>query len=324
MEIFSVSNFDEAPAPLAAGTGMEAGQVPLTGDALGIAPGAPGGVPATGARLAPPIPASPGTSAVHITTGQSGPLAGPRRKNPVTGLETIIGDDQRVAITDSKNDPWRRICQLDLVGSQGVFKGTGWFAGPGTVITAGHCVHYAVFFGGWAETITVTPGRHQNEFPYGQSRSTRFSTLNLWIDGQSADFDIGCIHLDEPIGAATGCFEVQVLEDPALDGRMVNVSGYPTDKDLAKVQYHHANRVMQVTDRRIFYEIDTVSGQSGAPVWCQDGPADEPACVAIHAYGVPGTPVDLHITANSAPRIDRTIAALLSQWVAADNRRLGL
>ncbi|SNR44887.1 V8-like Glu-specific endopeptidase [Paracoccus sediminis] len=236
----------------------------------------------------------------------------------------MIGPDERQRIPDARADPWRRICQLDLKGPQGTFKGTGWLAGPATVVTAGHCVHFAPFFDGWADRIAVAAGRSGDDLPFGSIESDHFSTLNLWIDGQTADYDIAAVHLSEPLGLRTGSFPMDARADADLVGRLVNVSGYPTDKELATVQYHHANRVMQVTPRRLFYEIDTVSGQSGAPVWIQDGPGGPPVCVGLHAYGIPGTPIDLHITANSAPRFDDAVLAILRDWVRADCDRLGL
>lgn len=295
MEVFSVSNFASDPEPPVAEIDETApGPLQLAQEA--------GMVEETGARV-----------------------VGARVKNPVTGLETVIGDDERLPVVASDRDPWRRICQLDLIGPSSTFKGTGWFAGPATVLTAGHCVHYAPFFGGWANEIVVGPGRHRETFPFGTVRSKRFSTLNVWVDGQAADWDIGCIHLDAPLGTTAGKFALANLGDADLEGKLVTVSGYPTDKDQAKVQYCHANRVLKATERRIFYEIDTVSGQSGAPVFLEDvTDGGDPVCVAIHAYGVPGTPIDLHITANSAPRIDAKVAALIAAWVKADNARLGL
>ncbi len=257
-------------------------------------------------------------------TGFAPPATGARTRNPQSGLETVIGEDERLAIPDAALDPWRRICQLDLIGPLGTFKGTGWLAGPGSVITAGHCVHYATFFGGWATQITVSAGRGGDVHPFGQLTSAHFSTLNVWVDGQSADHDIACIHLDQPLGHKTGIFPCAIVDDAGLVGRRVNISGYPTDKDLAKVQYHHANQIMAVTARRLFYEIDTVSGQSGAPVWIQDSADTPPVCVGLHAYGVPGTPADLHIVANSAPRFDKEVLGIVSQWVAEDCARLGL
>ena len=297
MDLFSISNraFD-APAPeIPVPAPVEAGQ---------IAPSA----------LRGPIPA----------TGFPPPRPGPRARNPVTGLETVIGQDDRQRVPDAAADPWKRICQLDLIGPRGTFKGTGWLAGPATVITAGHCVHYPAFFGGWADRIVVAAGRTGDSFPFGKVESAHFSTLNVWIDGQAADHDIAAIHLSEPLGNRTGIFPVQQRDDADLVGRMVNVSGYPTDKELARAQYHHANRIMAVTPRRLFYEIDTVTGQSGAPVWAQDTAESPPVCVGLHAYGVPGTPIDLHITANSAPRFDNAVLGILRDWVQADCDRLGL
>lgn len=306
MQVFSISNFAEA-AP----GGVEAGA-------------APGGDPRAVA-LPPPAAFPPGDSRARIVPPDAPPPPpGQRRTNPETGLETVIGPDDRAAVAETDRDPWRRICQLDLRGPAGTFKGTGWFAGPATVVTAGHCLHYRPFFGGWAQEIVVAPGRHMDSRPFGTAASGRFSVLSPWFQTEAADYDIGCIHLDLPLGAATGHFAVVVADDAALEGAWVNVAGYPTDRDMARVAYHHANRIMALTPRRMFYEIDTASGQSGGPVWMQADPEAAPVCVGVHAYGVPGTPADLHIRANSAPRFDADIAAIVAAWVAADNRRCGL
>ena len=61
--------------------------------------------------------------------------------------------------------------------------------------------------------------------------------------------------------------------------------------------------IVRVSERRIFYETDTYGGQSGAPVWIHEMEQSPPLAVGVHAYGVGGTPADLGITANSAPRI---------------------
>lgn len=271
--------------------------------------------------MAPYPPSQPGPS---LATGFGRPLPGARTRNPATGLETVIGTDDRQRVPDASGEPWRRICQLDLIGPRGIFKGTGWLAGPATVVTAGHCVHYAPFFGGWADRIVVAAGRTGDSLPFGAIEAEHFSTLNVWRDGQAADYDLAAIHLSEPLGDRTGLFPMREFADVELIGRMVNVSGYPTDKELARTQYHHANGILAVTARRLFYEIDTVSGQSGAPVWIQDSQQATPVCIGIHAYGIPGTPIDLHITANSAPRFDAAVLAILHGWVREDCARLSL
>jgi hypothetical protein len=187
-----------------------------------------------------------------------------------------------------------------------------------------------------------------------------------WVEGEDPDFDIGCIHLDEPIGNQIGWFQVVALpadgypfnvgqledghrdlkcrkarprrfqlrkpealmlqsvppyvDTPAdeLQEYLVNISGYPGDRGAGAEQYHHRNRVLRVTARRLFYEVDTYGGQSGAPVWIHEDEQSPPIIVGIHAYGVGGTPQDWGISANSAPRIIPEVLDQIEGWVNED------
>jgi V8-like Glu-specific endopeptidase len=76
--------------------------------------------------------------------------------------------------------------------------------------------------------------------------------------------------------------------------------------------------VLSVTDRRLFYEVDTFGGQSGAPVWIHADENAPPVAVGIHAYGVGGTPANLGVVANSAPRIIPEVLEKLTEWVEQD------
>jgi len=251
-----------------------------------------------------------------VVKGRGGPIALP--------FETVIGRDERVRILDTDLVPWRMICALRMRGSTGAGAiGTGWFIGPKTVITAGHCVHHTHFFGGWASRIEVIPGLNgrgdeSDARPYGSVISERFSSVDRWVDKEDADFDIGCIHLDEPLGVRVGWFAVAALPPERLESFLVNVSGYPADRGAGAEQYHSRNRVLQVSERRLFYEVDTYGGQSGAPVWVHEDDDAPPLVVGIHAYGVGGTPADMGITANSAPRIIPEVLEKLTEWVEQD------
>ena len=273
-----------------------------------------------GARLTSVAPGAAGAAAQSVHD----PLISVGRAAPRPMPETVIGDDDRTRVPDSSATPWRRICQLDLKGPRGTFKGTGWIAGPATVVTAGHCVHYQPFFRGWADEIIVSPGRNDDLRPVAPQTATRFSTPDIWRDRSDRDHDIGCIHLETPIGDETGIFAFGVLPDAELLGLHVNIAGYPTDLDKARVQYHHASAIGATTERRLFYDVDTVAGQSGAPVFVQQHPDAPPLVVGVHAYGTPGTPAEMNLVANSAPRLNHDIFALISGWVADDNARLGL
>ena len=251
-----------------------------------------------------------------VASGKSGPIGSP--------LESVIGTDERVRILDTELSPWRRICALRMRAPSGAMAlGTGWFVGPKTLVTAGHCVHSTQFFGGWADTIEVIPGLigagpAATMRPFGSVSSTRFSSVDKWIESEDADFDIGCIHLEEPLGNTVGWFAVGVRPAEELTGFMVNISGYPGDRGNGNEQYHAVNRVLQVSDRRIFYDVDTFGGQSGAPVWIQETPDSAPVAVGVHAYGIGGTPGSFGITANSAPRIIPEVFDTISGWIEQD------
>lgn len=233
------------------------------------------------------------------------------------GLETVFGVDERVRILDTELDPWRMICALKMQGQNGSSAiGTGWLVGPRTIITAGHCVHSDLFFSGWAKRIEICPGRDGGEFPYKPAVSHRFSSVNRWIDQADPDFDIGCIHLDAPFEPSPGWFSIGALAPQELEGFYVNVSGYPSDRGMGMEQYHHRNRIVRVSERRVFYDIDTYGGQSGAPVWIHETDTAPPLVIGIHAYGLGGSPVGLE--ANSAPRIIPEVLEQIRRWVEAD------
>jgi len=236
------------------------------------------------------------------------------------GLETVLGVDERVRINETEKLPWRMIAALRLIPRPPLtssFIGTGWFVGPKTLLTAGHCVYSQSDFGGWIGKIEVSPGRNANKFPFKTVTAKRFSALEEWQESPKEDFDIGCIHLDEPVGDAVGYFKIASLSDGDLADNMVNVSGYPGDRGNGTQQFFHVNRVLRTAARRIYYDVDTYGGQSGSPVWYQDGPNDHPVAVAVHAYGVGATAPG--ITANSGPRLIPEVVATIQEWIKKDS-----
>lgn len=237
------------------------------------------------------------------------------------GLETVLGVDERVRISDTDKNPWRIIAALRLIPKPPLtssFIGTGWFIGPRTLLTAGHCVHSNSDFGGWIGAIDVSPGRNADKFPFGTVRATRFSALDAWQKNSDPDFDIGCIHLDQPLGQQVGYFKIASLSDEDLEDALLNVSGYPGDRGQGREQYFHMNRVLHASARRVYYDIDTYGGQSGSPVWHQASADSERVAVAVHAYGVGGTAANLGITANSGPRLTPEVVATVREWLQKD------
>ena len=224
--------------------------------------------------------------------------------------EAIIGQDDRVQIQATGSYPWRVHCSLRITardGSQWI--GTGWFCGPRTVITAGHCVFIknsgVAGRDGWVRSITVIPGRNGVTQPYGSVVSTDFRTVAAWGNSANHEYDYGAILLPTPLGNQTGWLGIGAYSDATLLATTANISGYPGDKP-AGTQWYHARRVTSVGVRKVYYDVDTVGGQSGSAVYRIFNGARH--AIAIHAYG--------GATSNSGTRITAEVYNNLMAWRA--------
>lgn len=220
--------------------------------------------------------------------------------------EVIIGPtDDRVRINPTTSYPWRAICALRIRTKTGKnYIGTGWFISPRTVMTAGHCV-YMHNEGGWAQSIEVIPALNGSSRPYGSCTSSAFRSVTGWTSGKKRDYDYGCIILPSScrLGARTGYFGFANKSDSFLKDKILNLSGYPGDKG-GNQQWFHAKKVKSLTARTIVYDIDTMGGQSGSPVWYKSGSARY--AVGVHTNG--------HSSGNSATRIISGVFNLMKSW----------
>jgi glutamyl endopeptidase len=219
--------------------------------------------------------------------------------------EVIIGTDDRVRISPTTSFPWRAICALRITARDGSrWIGTGWLVAPRTVITAGHCV-YMHAHGGWPKSIEVIPGLNDSQRPYGACTGTSFRSVVGWVNDKKREYDYGCIILprDCRLGDKTGVFGFAVKDNPYLTSAYLNLSGYPGDKG-GNQQWFMARKAKSVAPRVIYYEIDTMGGQSGSPVWVKVGNARY--AVGIHTNGL--------ITGNSATRIVQPVFNNIQAW----------
>jgi glutamyl endopeptidase len=220
-------------------------------------------------------------------------------------MENICGNDDRVQIYQTTEIPWRWICQLIITAADGAkYRCTGWFIGPHTVMTAGHCV-YMHDNGGWAKQIEVIPGMNADSRPFGSQVSTAFRSVVGWTKNKDWNFDYGAIILpNNNLGNKVGWFGFAVLTDSSLNNLLSNNSGYPGDKPFG-TQWFNAGRVTKITDRKFYYMIDTMGGQSGSPVWRLFN--GQRQAIGVHAYG--GCP-------NSATRITKAVFDNMVAWKA--------
>jgi V8-like Glu-specific endopeptidase len=228
---------------------------------------------------------------------------------PPPGLAEIVhGPDDRVRIQNTQESPWRMSASLLITArDNSTWIGTAWFIGPHTLMTAGHCV-YIKDSGvpgrdGWVKKINVMPGRNGTSLPYGSVTSTSFRTVTGWANNGDADYDYGAIILPNDLGQKTGWFGFGVYADADLTNTTGNLTGYPSDKPAGQ-QWYDWHKVASVSNRKVYYDIDTVGGQSGSAVYrIKDGGR---YAFAIHAYG--------HATVNSGTRISSPVFDNMVNW----------
>ncbi len=248
------------------------------------------------------------------------------KRHSRTGLLSVHGVDDRERISDTRLSPWSMICSLILFakdGRRGV--GTGWMAGPQTVITAGHCL-LSEKVGGWFDSIIVIPGRTPSRSPFGEARLRHrdgaFDVLPAWRElyKKSGDekkaADIGVIHLDRPLGQKTGWLSFAKVDDDRMQGHLVNIAGYPKDvhdrRPNGSELWWHADAISDLSDSVIGYVTDSGGGQSGAPVWIYENDGSKPIVAGVHAYGFDADAIDEE---NSGPRITDEVGRKILDWI---------
>ncbi|HCT75223.1 MAG TPA: serine protease [Micromonosporaceae bacterium] len=222
-------------------------------------------------------------------------------------MEVILGTDDRIRIKNTVKVPWRRYCALRIEFPTGaVYRGTGFFIGDRTLATAGHCV-YLQNQGGWARRIEVIPACNGTHRPFRSAFATTFKSTAGWTKNKVPAADYGAIIL--PAGAFPGQqfgrFGFKALPTQTLLAKPAVLAGYPGDKPFAEL-WGMRRKIKAATATNLIYDIDTMGGQSGAPVYVKDG--GKRYVVGIHNYGAS--------TGNSATRVTAEVVANFKKWGA--------
>lgn len=223
-------------------------------------------------------------------------------------LEAVLGNDERVKITSTKQYPWRLNASLLITAADNSqWLGTAWFISPRTLVTAGHCVCIknsgVEGRDGWVKKIQVMPARNGDVLPFGGMTATEFWTVQGWGNDGQENYDYAAIILPAAFPQDLGFYGFAVVTDDVLLASVANIAGYPSDKDKGTLWYDH-KPVGSVKPDKVYYAIDTAGGQSGACVYMvKDG---QRIGIAIHAYG--------GATSNSGTRISTPVFANLEAW----------
>lgn len=217
--------------------------------------------------------------------------------------EAIFGKDDREQVTDTSALPYHWLCALVITAGNGTrWFGTGWLAGPRVVVTAGHCV-FMPTQGGWVREVMVLPGRN-GVIAAPRISSSQLHSVEGWVVQGLPEHDYGAIILpNDALAPDWGYFGYGAIDDRELLESMVNIAGYPIDKEQGTV-WAQVNNLLSVSSSLLVYENDTFGGMSGCPVVRWDG--SDYLAVGIHNYG--------DLTGNRATRISKQVFDNINFW----------
>ena len=214
---------------------------------------------------------APECRGVYCHVGAEGGLGTDRARS------SIIGNDSRVKINNTRQYPYRAIALITFAAG----RCTGWLIDSNTVATAGHCVAPGNGRGFYPRSsYRISAGANGAARPYGSCTAKELWSNPNWVNKGLDTFDYAAIVLNCNVGNTVGWFgffsqAASLLNHPTI------ISGYPGDKPLT--QWRSTDKVRVSQAQRLFYQNDTLGGQSGAPVW--ENRPNGPFGSAIHAYG---------------------------------------
>ena len=152
---------------------------------------------------------------------------------------------------------------------------TGFIYAPDMVVTAGHCVFERDFEEipnnkQWATGIVVSPGRTNTVCPYGSCTASRLYTTRGWAEEKNDEFDYGAIKLDCSVGYKTGWLGLDWNGLTASSN--LTLIGYRglSDPMKPRSQLTMTAPPSKLETRIVYYEHDTLPGDSGAPLFTGD------------------------------------------------------
>lgn len=183
----------------------------------------------------------------------------------VADMDAVIGDDDRVMVTDTTLFPYRAVCYIESTKGN---TGTGAIIGRYRVLTCAHMfwdINTQTFYTG-----VVKPGYdagRANPTPYGTIGIKRVILSEAYMTSDNGEDDWCILELESPIGDQTGWFGV-TSTSTSLIGSDAVVNGYQGDLNAIYDirQWIAPGQITHWTTKGFRYTCDTWGGASGSPV----------------------------------------------------------
>lgn len=174
-------------------------------------------------------------------------------------------------------------------------RGTGTLINENFIVTAAHCLHYRSYF---KEHSPLSIIKFFSPL-FGKDEPIEGDMVRIhpeYLKENDENYDFGVVKLAYKIGSRTGWATLAASAEEELLSKVINVTGYPTYKGIVQfLKYKMLNNASRqlytmsgiatsVKKHKMYYRMDTSSGQSGAGVWSLDR-NQEVECRGIHVTG---------------------------------------
>nr|WP_242700749.1 carbohydrate-binding protein [Enterococcus sp. DIV0212c] len=177
----------------------------------------------------------------------------------------IIGEDTRVRVMDTTKAPYSSI--IYLLKADGGF-GSGTVIGKNKVLTAAHVVT-SLKTSADISKARVSPARNDYYYPFGSFSIESIDMHTGWTVENNRDYDIAVVTLKpnssgKNIGDVVPIIPVKNVPNIPT-GTKGLLPGYSQDKHGQL--WEAKGSVISQTTLRVYYDMDSIGGTSGAPVY---------------------------------------------------------
>ena len=240
-----------------------------------------------------------------------------------TGAESVIGKDDSVIVNDTANAPWRPLVCMRITAPGEFLIGSGILIRPNVILTAAHNV-YRLNSKSYATSIVAHVGVTTSGSAGAEAIGARVQCPPQYVmcagpeDPTRFAFDFAVIHLTtDALGKWTRPESIPdilaqpPMSEPDLRAAQLTLAGYPVYNKDPIVLRKCLGRIVSTTGTGLIYDMDSLPGQSGGPVFRVNEPSKSISFAGVHTTG--------QEIENRARRWDASMQKTVRDWLGAAN-----
>ena len=236
-----------------------------------------------------------------------------------TNLEAIIGDDDSVIVPDTANAPWRPLVCLRIYAPNEDLVGSGILIRPDVILTAAHNV-YRLGKQSYATSIVAHVGKTKAGVVGAEAYAKRVQCPPEYVncngpnDSKRFAYDYALIFLNtDALGRWTRPEHIPdvvaqaPMSDSDLRSAQLTIAGYPCYEGAPIVLRRCNGNVINLVGTGVYYDMDSMPGQSGGPVFRYNEAAKKIVFAGVHTTGFESE--------NRARRYDALMQKNIAAWI---------